>query len=80
MEVVEDDVVGVNIEMVQKVVDEGDEVYRKIVVAPISILFHIFRRCISDHICQMFQIRLAPYICVILGGGGVEVVKGVGTL
>ena len=50
---VEDDVVGANIEMVQEVVDEGDEVYRKIIVAPISELFHIFGRYISDHGCQV---------------------------
>ena len=79
MEVVEDDGVGVNIKMVQEVVNKGGEVCRKFVVAPISILFHIFRRCLSDHICQMFQIRFAPYICVILGGGGIGV-EGVGTL
>ena len=76
---VQEDVVGANGKMVQEVVDEGDEVDRKIIVGPIAELFHIFGRHISDHGCQMFQIRLAPYICVILGGGGIGV-EGVGTL
>ena len=76
---VKDDGVRVGVKMVDEFINKGGEVCRKIVVAPISVLLHILRRCLCNHICQMFQIRFTLYICVILGGGGVGV-KGVGTL
>ena len=76
---VKDDGVRVGVKMVDEFINKGGEVCRKIVVAPISVLFHILGRCLCNHICQMFQIRFTLYICVILGGGGVGV-KGVGTL
>ena len=79
MEMVKDDGVRVDIEMVDEVINKGGEVCRKIVVAPISVLFHIFRRCLCNHICQMFQIRFTLNIYVILGGGDV-CVEGVSTL
>ena len=76
---VKDDGVRVGVKMVDEFINKGGEVCRKIVVAPISVLLHIFRRCLSDHICQMFQIRFTINIYVILGGGDV-CVKGVSTL
>ena len=80
IEVVQEDVIGANIEVVQEVVNEGDEVDWKIIVRPIAELFHTSGWCISDHGRQVLQIRLAPYICIVLGAGGVKVVNGVGTL